>query len=152
MKSKFYRYILLAVTIIIILFNFFQNQKSKKDLNEVLFDFKDSQIEGVSVVMNSINHSIDLDKENSINIFKDTIFDFEWQLSKETSFNSNGNSTFLFTITGPTEISSIHVIGKEYVIIETFNYEKRSSRVYNLEVNWQEGSYEKIKELVRDSR
>jgi len=129
-------------------------QEHNKNSARLYLDMiENSDIDNIMIVIDKYyDRKIKLENIELIDQFKDNLTKFEWSLANQKSFNADGDTLYNFELYTEDGICNIFFVGKNYVLIDCFDRNQLDYKYINLEVSWDEESYNRIVELVNDSR
>lgn len=114
---------------------------------------EDKNIDKVMIVIDRFyDNEIELENIELIEQFKENITKFEWSISNQSFYEGDGNTFYNFELSIEDGSCSIFLIGKKYVWIHYFDQNQLDYKSMYLEVSWDEESYNRIVELVDESR
>ena len=126
---------------------------NKNSVRLYLEEIENSNIDYVIIVVDKFyDYKIKLDNTDLIDQLREDITKFEWSISNQNSYKGDGNTLYNFEMSTKDGNINFSLIGKNYVLIDYFDQNQKNYKYINLEVAWDEESYNRITDLVKESR
>jgi hypothetical protein len=120
------------------------------EVEDIIEAFDSSEVSSVSASINTYGYAFDIEEDLQDELIR-LILNQGFDLVRKKFISLGNEKMYHLSISGSTPIQSINLYGRQYITIEHLS-EDRKYTSYVLEVNWDQAAYDRITQIIKESR